>query len=241
MQFIKRQQHSTSSLSRYGLPLSSLLVVLFLSACSSTPSDKTADTETVDVSNTPVATGVSEDGVPAGFDATAPDINPYLAEKTEGPSAARGLFRDAIASMQQENWQRAEVLLQQLTTEYPKLSGPFLNLGIVYRQLERSDDAETAFKNAIAANGLNLDAYNQLGLLLREQGRFTDAEAQYQKAISVWPKHAPSHKNLGILYDLYLGQFPKALQHFEIYQYLQNEPDREMAGWIIDLKRRIGS
>ncbi len=240
MRYIKTAIHYGLTLSRQSLCLSWILVALFLAACSSTPSDSKKDSAQ-DGKQDSTAIASSEGGIPAGFDVDAPDENPYLANQSEGPSGARSLFKSAITAMQQENWKRAEVLLQQLTTEYPKLSGPFLNLGIVYRRLDRDSDAEKAFSDAIKVNTLNLDAYNQLALLMREQGRFSEAEAEYKKAIAIWPKHAPSHKNIGILYDLYLGDFAKALNHFEIYQYLQSEPNRQMAGWIIDLKRRIGN
>ncbi|MGH1470453.1 MAG: tetratricopeptide repeat protein [Cellvibrionaceae bacterium] len=239
MRYIKTTMHYCLIVSRQALRLSWVFMALFLIACSSTPKDSSKKSDGKNIDDSIPAT--SEGGIPAGFDVDAPNENPYLADKSDGPSGARSLFNNAISAMQQENWQRAEVLLQQLTTEYPKLSGPFLNLGIVYRKLDRQEDAETAFNNSIKANSLNLDAYNQLGLLLREEGRFGDAETQYKKAIAVWPKHAASHKNIGILYDLYMGDLNKALNHFEIFQYLQSEPDRQMAGWIIDLKRRIGN
>ena len=101
------------------------------------------------------------------------------------------------------------------------------------------EQAQQAFAQAIAANGKNLDAYNQLAVVKREQGDFAGAEGLYLQALEVWPQHAASHRNIGILYDLYLGQFDKALLHFESYQQLQQEPDRQIAGWIIDLKRRL--
>lgn len=219
---------------RYGFIL---LLAFGLAACSSSP--KKASNADMDAE---IEAAMATKGEPPkGFDASAPNENPYLTQDVNVPGAAQSLFNSAVTAMQNNDWQKAEVLLQELTTTYPDLSGPFLNLGITYRHLDNYTAAETAFRNAIAANALNLDAYNQLGLLLREQGRFDEAEQEYLAAIKVWPKHADSHKNIGILYDLYLGQYDKALNHFEIYQYLQTEPDRQVAGWIIDLKRRIGA
>lgn len=165
--------------------------------------------------------------------------NPYEQSQTNVPRAAKTLFVDAVTDMRNQRWQEAELLLQQLTVEYPRLSGPFLNLGLVYRNTDRMEQAEQAFIQAVEANDKNLDAYNQLGLLKREQGAFDEAEAYYLKALDVWPQHAPSHRNLGILYDLYLGQFYKALEHYEDYRALQEAPDKQLLGWIVDLKRRL--
>lgn len=210
------------------------ITAMTLVGCSSAPKQQQSDAAP---SDQPLP---SIEGVPAGLDISAPDTNPYLAQEVDIPGAARSLFGQATDAMRKKDWRKAEVVLQQLTTEYPNLSGPLLNLGIVYRALDNYSDAETALNNAVKANNLNVDAHNQLGLILREQGRFKDAEQAYQNAIKAWPKHAASHKNIGILYDLYLGQPQKALQHFEIYQYLQAEPNREIAGWIIELRRRVG-
>ncbi len=165
--------------------------------------------------------------------------NPYLANPVSAPRQAQALFAQALTALQGQQWQKAEVLLQELTVEHPQLSGPWLNLGIVYRRTDRLEQAQQAFAQAIAANGKNLDAYNQLAVVKREQGDFAGAEGLYLQALEVWPQHAASHRNIGILYDLYLGQFDKALLHFESYQQLQQEPDRQIAGWIIDLKRRL--
>lgn len=165
--------------------------------------------------------------------------NPYLSANISVPGKAQAAFVQALAAMREQQWQKSEVLFQELTVEYPKLSGPWLNLGIIYRETSRPEQAAEAFGQAITVNADNLDAYNQLAVVKREQGKFTEAETLYLKALDVWPYHAESHRNIGILYDLYLGQFDKALFHFENYQTLQDEPDTQIAGWIIDLKRRL--
>jgi hypothetical protein len=36
-----------------------------------------------------------------------------------------------------------------------------------------------------------------------------------------------------------MGAFDSALYHYERYQTLQSEPDREVKGWIIDTQRRL--
>jgi len=210
-----------------------------LGACSFLPggSSPAADSKIEDTSSSSV-TGDSVNA-PAGFDVGAPNVNPYLAEEIKVPGPVLSAFTRAITAMQNHQWSRAEVILQELTSSNSDLSGPFLNLGIVYRQSKKTDKAEQAFEQAILVNPLNIEAHNQLGLLKREAGDFQAAEQHYLAAIKVWPKHANSHKNIGILYDLYMGESEKALQHFEIFQYLQTESDRQMAGWIIDLQRRM--
>jgi tetratricopeptide (TPR) repeat protein len=165
-------------------------------------------------------------------------LNPYLLNRQSVPKRAQLGFDQALEEMRSQQWSRARSTLQLLTEDYPQLSGPWLNLGIVYLRLERLDEAAAAFRQAIAINGNNLEAYNQLASLRRSAGDFAAAESLYLEALAIWPQHAASHLNLGVLYDLYLGQFDKAAHHYEAYQSLQQEPDRRVAGWLLDMQRR---
>ena len=79
-----------------------------------------------------------------------------------------------------------------------------------------------------------------LAILKREAGDFAAAEDNYKKAISIWPWHPDSHKNLAILYDLYLGKSEQALAHYEAYQTLAGDSDKNIKSWIADLQRRLG-
>jgi len=223
-------RYSKLNVINYGLLLA---LTVLLAACGSTP-EKTADDQSMPV-------GVDGQAPQFSFDLSGPDQNPYLQQAVSVPGDASALFNDAVRAMQSEQWSRAETLLQRVISQYPELSGPYLNLGIVYRHLNQIDKAEAAFAKAVQVNSLNIDALNQLAIIKREQGDFKAAETFYLSALAVWPKHASTHKNLGILYDLYMGELNKALDHFEVYQYLQPEPDRLVAGWIIDLQRRVNN
>ena len=100
--------------------------------------------------------------------------------------------------------------------------------------------AQAAFEQAQVMNKYNPDAYTQYAVMLREQGKFTEAEAQYLKALAVWPHNLQAHRDLGVLYDLYLIQADKALQHFTLADQLSAEPNKELKGWILELNRRLG-
>lgn len=209
-----------------------LLAVLLMVGCSSSAPKKSKNK-----ADEPVAVGPAGASIlPAG-----PIMpNPYLQNKPSISGAVAQQFANATRAMRNKQWAQAETLLQQIVTQNSKLSGAWLNLGLVYRAQKEDKRAEQAFIDAINANHSNLDAYNQLAILQREQGRFTDAEANYKKALSVWPWHAESHKNIGILYDLYLGKNAEALAHFEAYQQLRGDGDKQVVGWIADLQRRLG-
>ena len=128
-----------------------------------------------------------------------------------------------------------------MTDSQPELAGPWVNLGQVYLKLDKEEEARLAFRKAIAANPANCAAYNQLGVLSRQMGDFAQAENHYLKCLSAQPDSADVYLNLGILYELYLGRLQEALGAYRQYQNLSVEPDRKVAGWVLDLERRTGS
>lgn len=165
--------------------------------------------------------------------------NPYLAERPAVPADARRRYAAAQEAMQAQQWAAAETDLLWIIQNYPQFSGPFLALAMVYQETEKSAEAEQAFRQALATNPSNIGAYNQFGIFLREAGRFQEAEEVYRQALAVWPDSADTHLNLGILYDLYMGRLPEALEHYRRFQALQPEPDRRVEGWIVDTERRL--
>jgi Tfp pilus assembly protein PilF len=165
--------------------------------------------------------------------------NPYLLDRKSVPSDARRRFEQALVALEQQDTEWAITELQYLVENYPQLSGPSLNLALLYQQQGELEQAETMFLRSMDANTQNLTAYNQYGIFLREQGRFKEAEDVYLQALVVWEQHADSHRNIGVLYDLYMGDHEKALQHFYRYQALTGADDRAVAGWIADLERQL--
>ena len=87
-------------------------------------------------------------------------------------------------------------------------------------KLGDTEQARLWFQRSIANNPGNTSAYNEYGIFLREQGQFAEAEATYLLALAQWEASADTHRNIGILYDLYLGEPQKALQHYHRYQVL---------------------
>jgi Flp pilus assembly protein TadD len=148
-------------------------------------------------------------------------------------------FVRAMKTMRKGEYKKAIVMLQSLSSRYPKLSGPLVNQGIAHLKLEEFENAENAFQKALEVNNRNPYAHNNLGVALREQGEFEKAREHYRKALELDPKYARAHFNLGVLAELYLQDLELALQHFQRYQELQKEPDQNVANWITDLKRRV--
>ncbi len=224
-----------------------LMLAVLAAGCSSNPEKSASDNDSSVSAENKSADKKSEVDSPTKPVVLSPALpagpitpNPYRQSKAKISSQVDISFRDAVAAMQQKNWPQAESLLQALTVANPTLSGVQLNLGIVYRAKNDLPKAAEAFNRAITVNPKNIDAYNQLALLKRESGEFAAAETLYQKALSVWPFHPESHKNIAILYELYMGKPEQALPHFQAYQQLLSAPDKQVDSWVADLQRRVG-
>lgn len=185
--------------------------------------------------------GLSEDKTAETVSGKTPEltVNPYQLHRGSVSSEAKQYFDQALKALANGDWQQAEFSLLWLTQHHPEFSGPWLNLAMLYVELEQIDKATPAFKQAIAVNGDNVEAYNQYAIFLRSQGDFSEAEKTYKQALAVWPDFPHGHLNLAILYDLYLGELDLALQHYQAYQLLIEQPDRQVAGWIIEAQRRL--
>ncbi|MBW9263987.1 MAG: tetratricopeptide repeat protein [Candidatus Thiodiazotropha sp. (ex. Lucinisca nassula)] len=150
-------------------------------------------------------------------------------------------FDAAVALMRQDKVDKAKLNLQALIDQNPRLPGPYINLGII--QLNEGDPVKAAasFATALELKPGSLPARNQLGVALRMQGKFQEAEKTYRTALEIEPDYLLAHRNLGILYDLYLSKPEQALEHYKRCQALGDSNEKEIAGWILDLERRINS
>jgi len=79
---------------------------------------------------------------------------------------------------------------------------------------------------------------NQLGIAYRQQGQFAKSRDAYQRALALDPGYAAAALNLGILYDLYLGDTARALEQYGRYLALVPNGDATVTKWVADLKNR---
>jgi tetratricopeptide (TPR) repeat protein len=235
------------------------LAALALAACgASTPQKAAVDTPAVvapDAAGAATAGSASAQAAKPGA-ATGAQAEPVRAERRGRrgeapppanpasepiPAAAQSAYDRALAALRGGDWLRAESELWQLTRDYPAYPGPQVNLAIVYRHENRPDDARAALDRALAVDPKHAAGNNELGILLRERGKFEEAERAYRRALETDPDYALAHYNLGVLLDVYLRRGGEAIEQYEAYQSSLSEPDKRVAGWLIDLRRRFGA
>ena len=241
-------------MSRWSNRFVSLCVVALLAACQSAPREEQpsarelsspgGDKAAVD-NTTPAAPGSSAPNAAAPAQKTAVGgitVGGAGAAAATAPIPARAeqQYADALRLMKAGKAADAALEFKQLTLAYPQLSGPYVNLGLVYLHSSLLPQAEEAFKAALEHNPGSAIAANELGIAERRLGKFKEAEAAYQRTIATDPGYAPAYLNLGVLYDLYLAEPQKALDQFEHYIQLAGD-NKQVAGWVVELRKRVGA
>lgn len=163
-------------------------------------------------------------------------------------------FHEALSLYRQGKNEQAKTLLLTLIADIKKSSfadvpsAIYVLLGDIAQDNAQIKEARVHYETARKHNENNYFALNRLGIMAREEGEFTMAESLYLDALDAWPGNPTTYYNLGILYDLYMGEKNKALQYYEKYAALVNSPvtgevnqkeSKKIARWIADVKRQL--
>ncbi len=173
-----------------------------------------------------------------GTPAPAPARGAGPAREAPVAPAIQQAFDDASRALRSGRVDEAERAYRALAQANPELGGPHANLGVIYRQSGKLAEAVAEFERAVRLNPQQPIYLNQLGITYRQQGQFAKARDAYQQAIALDPGYAAPTLNLGILYDLYFGDAPRALELYGRYLALSPNGDATVTKWVADLKNR---
>ncbi len=176
---------------------------------------------------------------PTGKHAAAPVAPPPAPPAVPLPIATR--FQEAVVAAEQGNSARAIAEFSALQDAAPTLAGPSLNLGIVQARQGNWAEAETALGEAAKRNPASAIAAAELGAVYRQLGRFPDAEHAYERALQLDSNMPRTHRNFGVLLDLYLQKPAEALLQYESSLALVGGDDKQMSAWIAEIKQRLGA
>ncbi len=186
--WMRRQQRPLSG-------ASFVLLALLASACAST--QKTDDKITVAAPTAGAAASQNPE------DAVTP--------------RARRLFDDAISAWEEQkklrvyDWQLLESKFKAVVDADERFGEAWFNLGYVYEQLRRPDDAKNAYRTALAKKPTLKQAAENMAVMLQNEGRNADAVAIYQDILQKYPDDGSARARMAALYRE-SGDYERALR-----------------------------
>jgi len=152
--------------------------------------------------------------------------------------AVQRSYDDALRALRAGRNDEAERAFRALAQANPDLGGPHANLGVIYRQAGKLNESASELEQAVKINPNQPIYFNQLGVTYRQLGKFDKARDAYEKAIALDAGYAAPTLNLGILYDMYLGDGARALELYSRYLALSPSGDPAVTKWVAELKNR---
>lgn len=160
-------------------------------------------------------------------------------EKLVLTEAQNASYKKALDLMSQSAFEDAEPIFEALIKQQPKLTGAYVNLGVIRKAENRLEEAEKFFAKALSINPNFVDALLQQALVYQDKGEFTKTEELLRRAEAIQPENPLVNYNLGVLYELYLQEYSLAIKHYKRYVELSNADDVEIVKrWILLLERK---
>jgi tetratricopeptide (TPR) repeat protein len=127
------------------------------------------------------------------------------------------LFFTSATFLRNNDWQNEEILWEKTIQTSPDFPIAYNNLGMIYSNQGREEDALLLFRRAIELKGDYALAYNNIGKIYIGQDREEEALEFFTRAIELEPYRAQPYNNMGIIekdkgnYELAIDYYQKAI------------------------------
>jgi tetratricopeptide (TPR) repeat protein len=125
------------------------------------------------------------------------------------------LLLGGLTWQQAHAYQSLETLWNDTLKKNPTCWMAYNNLGLIYYQAKRVDEAISQYERSLEINPDNVEAHNNLGNALRQKGSLNEAIVHYQKALTIKPDFAEAENNLGNSL-LQKGEVDDAIVHYQM-------------------------
>lgn len=162
-----------------------------------------------------------------------PDYKPHISKKDISN------FNMGVASLGANDTNKAASIFNNLISDNPEISGPWVNLGIIHYNNNQYQQSQIAASNALKLNPGNPYALNLSGMLARRNGNIKQAHSFYLKAIEYKKDYAIAHYNIALLYDIYFQDVRTAARHYRIYLDLIDGNDKQTTDWLEQIQNSM--
>ena len=140
---------------------------------------------------------------------------------SKGPGKARGYNEVGLHAIETGNYAEALYAFTKTIQKNPYQQEAYINIGLAYEGLKKTDLAVQAYEKAIALAPSDPVAYYNLGILFYNTGKDRDtAFGLLLKARDLNPQEPDVHEYLGFIYRE-RGDHPAAQKEFSLYQSLK--------------------
>ncbi|MBN1870421.1 MAG: tetratricopeptide repeat protein [Candidatus Omnitrophica bacterium] len=122
-------------------------------------------------------------------------------------------YYSLLTFRQNAYWKEPKAFYEETLKYAPDNSRVNNNLGIIYYNEGRKQDAGELFQKAVDHEPEYAEAYNNLGNVYKDFGGLGDAVKLYEQAIEIDPYYTEAYNNLGVVYNM-RGEKEKAIQLF---------------------------
>lgn len=148
-------------------------------------------------------------------------------------------YGEAITLLGNGELDKAKTMLVEFTEQRPELAGPWANLGLISIKQNKLAEAESQLAKALQKNPDMPQALNLMGYIEKSRGNIIKARDYYIRAVEIKDNYALAHYNLALLYDIYIQDVNKAIEHYQKYLALIKDKDKRTAEWLDQLKASL--
>jgi tetratricopeptide (TPR) repeat protein len=130
-----------------------------------------------------------------------------------GVAAALLIACASLARLQASYWRHSESLFRHALEVAPDNAVAHVNLGSVFEQAGRPDEAQTHYQEALRIDPGLAQAHNNLANVLDAMGKFTEAVPHYEEAIRLRPRESIPRNHYGMALAGQ-GRFTEALSNY---------------------------
>jgi len=163
------------------------------------------------------------------------------ANTVESSAQELELYKNAIIALNNNELDKAKNLFTTMSERQPNIAGSWANLALINIKQGDLSQAEVHAKTALTKNANMPQALNLSGYLAQKKGAINTAKAFYLEAIKNKPDYALAHYNLGLLFDIYLQDIGRAIEHYQFYLTYNDQKDENTENWLEGLKATMAA